>query len=82
MREYKARKRKLPLGFGERLASVIYAKDLTFLQIERYTGISHTNIGDYIQENMIPSAYTLYALCTYLNISADWLLGLRKENEK
>lgn len=70
------KKRKLPIGFGSRLNKSITNSGLSVSEIERLSGVNHSNICDYISEKMLPSAYNLYALCKTLNVSADYLLGL------
>lgn len=73
------KKRKVPTGFGERLYNIIIESKMSYYEIEQKTGVNHTNLYEYVQETMLPSAYNLYALCKLFNVSADYLLGLSKE---
>lgn len=72
------KKRKVPMGFGKRLNIAITNSGMTLTTIEKMCGVHHSNICDYVQETMLPSAYNLYALCQTLKVSSDWLLGLDK----
>ena len=54
--------RQAPEGFRERLTEAFYKSDLSTADIERMTGINHTNI------------FTLSCLCNVLHVSADYLL--------
>lgn len=75
------KKRKVPTGFGDRLEQAIIASEKTYAEIERDIKVDHSNLHAYISETMAPTAFNLYALCKYLNVSADWLLGLESKAE-
>lgn len=76
------KKRKLPVGFGERLNHAIMLSGLSLSEIERRSGVSHGNISHYCAEVMLPSAYNLYELSRVLHVSSDWLLGLSDVMER
>ena len=67
-------KRRPPEGFGERLREVIYKSGYGVTELGRLSGINHSNISQYISEEMAPSAWTLASLCKVLKVSADYLL--------
>lgn len=67
-------KRRPPEGFGARLREAVYKSGYSNNQIERLSGVNHSNISDYMSEKMAPSAWTLASLCKALNVSADYLL--------
>lgn len=75
------KKRKCPPGFGDRLSALLWERDVNVYQMERETGVHHSNIISYTREEMLPSAYNLWALCNYLHVSSDWLLGLSDTKE-
>ena len=39
-------------------------------------------VSDYKVGKSIPSVDTLYLLCKYLDVSADWILGLSDDDNK
>lgn len=62
---------------SNRLKEVLLDSELRFVDIENQIGVNHTNLSQYCSGDMMPSVYNLYALCKLLNVSADWLLGLK-----
>ena len=67
--------------FGERLNMVLYEQELSQADLDRRTGIGRANISRYVCNKQMPTVDSLIAICKTLNVSADWLLGLRKERE-
>ena len=67
-------KRRPPEGFGERLREAIYKSGYSTNELERLSGVNHSNISQYTSEEMAPSAWTLASLCKVLKVSADYLL--------
>ena len=67
-------KRRPPEGFGERLRETVYERGYTTNELERLSGVNHSNISQYMNETMAPSAWTLASLCKVLKVSADYLL--------
>lgn len=78
----RSHKRKVPSGFGKRLEQAVFKSNLSTQDIERMSGVNHSNIYEYIDERMLPSAYNLYALCKTLKVSADYLLGLEVQDNE
>lgn len=67
--------------FGERLNMVLYEQKLSQSDLDKRTGIGRANISRYVCNKQMPTVDSLIAICKTLNVSADWLLGLRKERE-
>ena len=67
--------------FGERLNTVLYEQELSQADLDKRTGIGRANISRYVCNKQMPTVDSLITICKTLNVSADWLLGLRKERE-
>ena len=67
--------------FGERLNMVLYEQKLSQSDLDKRTGIGRANISRYVCNKQMPTVDSLIAICKTLNVSADWLLGLRKERD-
>lgn len=67
--------------FGERLNTVLYEQELSQADLDKRTGIGRANISRYVCNKQMPTVDSLIAICKTLGVSADWLLGLRKERE-
>lgn len=67
--------------FGERLNTVLYEQELSQADLDKRTGIGRANISRYVCNKQMPTVDSLISICKTLNVSADWLLGLRKERE-
>ena len=72
-----------PRGFPERLAQAIYDSGLNCCQICDRTGhkIERKSIYSWRSGDTTPNATHLMYLCTVLNVSADWLLGISNKKE-
>lgn len=65
-------------GFGERVLEAAEKTGLTRREIERRAGFTgKSQIYKYVSMHQMPSAYKLAKLAKVLNVSTDWLLGLR-----
>ena len=67
--------------FGERLNMVLYEQELSQADLDKRTGIGRANISRYVCNKQMPTVDSLISICKTLDVSADWLLGLRKERE-
>ena len=67
--------------FGERLNMVLYEQELSQADLDKRTGIGRANISRYVCNKQMPTVDSLIAICKTLHVSADWLLGLRKERD-
>lgn len=67
--------------FGERLNRLLYEQKLSQVELDRRTGIGRANISRYVCNKQMPTVDSLISICKTLGVSADWLLGLRKERD-
>ena len=71
-------KKRPPEGFGERLRETFYNSGYSLTEIEKRTGISHSNFLSYIKEEMAPTVINLAIICKFFKVSADYLLFGKK----
>jgi len=64
------------MKFTERFNEVLQQSGKTQVEIARALNITKQCVNDYKTGKSVPSIETLYALCKYLDVSADYLLGL------
>ena len=64
-------------GFTERLNQAIWDSDKDITLICKQSQISRTNLYDY-RNGILPKIDNLARLALTLNVSADWLLGIKK----
>lgn len=76
-RKRKVRKPQMVHGFGERLNTAIKDKGITQTALEKQIGVSHGVIYSYINYGTMPSALRVAKIATVLNVSCDWLLGVK-----
>jgi len=62
--------------FGERLREMRENRAVSMCELARRMGTSQQNISRWEAGDTIPSAQTIVMLCAFLNVSADFLLGL------
>lgn len=63
---------------GERLQRIIFEKDINLAEMSRKTRISRTTIWELIYNGRNTGVYQLAAVCKYLGVSADYILGLKE----
>jgi len=63
--------------FAQRLEKLMVDRDLYPSDIQRITGIKRQRIYEYLQGVNQPSAYNLKRIAEGLNVSSDWLLGIK-----
>ncbi len=73
MGEYK----KIDLTFSRRLEQVMIERNLYPAQVSKLTGIRRNLIYDYVQGTHQPNAYNIKLISIGLQVSADWLLGIK-----
>jgi len=66
---------------AEKIAQVVYDSGLTQSEVGEVIGRDRKVISAWINCWGIPNAVTLAKFCQHFNVSADWLLGLTKENK-
>ena len=62
--------------FTERFNDVLKTCGKTQVEIARAVNVTKQCVNDYKKGKSVPSVETLYYLCVYLDVSADYLLGL------
>ena len=65
--------------FGARLTKLRAEKGITTSALGRVIGVSSTQMGDMEKGRTTTSMARLYMLCQYFGVSADYLLGLKDE---
>lgn len=69
--------RIMDLTFARRLNQIMIERELYPGDVQRLTGIKRQRIYEYIQGVVQPSAYNLKRLAEGLDISVDWLIGVK-----
>ena len=64
------------MKFTERFNELVTISGKTQVQIAKEINVSKQCVTDYKTGKSVPSIETLYLLCKFLEISADYLLGL------
>ena len=64
--------------FGLRLKRAREKKGLNQTELGLATGLKPSAIGHFEKERRAPSFKNLYILCSALNVSADYILGLKE----
>lgn len=63
--------------FQSRFNECLYYSAIKQTDLAKAVGVSKQCISDYKSGKSLPSLETLYLLCRYLDVSADYLLGLK-----
>lgn len=66
-------------GFADRLNRAIWNSGLDTREIERRANVSHGCMWSYRERGVTPKCDVLVRLAVTLNVSTDYLLGLKKE---
>ena len=64
------------MKFTERFNELLKQSGKTQVEIAKALNITKQCVNDYKTGKSLPSLETLCALCRYLDVSADYLLGL------
>ena len=67
-------------GLGDKLRILREAKHLNQSQVAKYLGISTTAVSEYESEIKTPSLEVFARLVAFYDISADYLIGISKDN--
>ena len=65
--------------FSNRLQEAIDDAETNKTEMERDGVCDRDTLKSYVNRSKMPSGRTLLYICNYLNVSADWLLGLTNE---
>ncbi len=60
----------------ERLREVIKEAPHSQKEIAKAIGVSAQTVSKYMRENIFPALDTLAKLCAFLDVSADYVLGI------
>lgn len=66
-------------NFGEHLKQIRLENDLTIRELAKKTNLSIGSISLYENNKIIPTATSIIQYAKALNISADYILDLKKE---
>ena len=64
------------MEFTKRFNEILTQSGKTQVEIAKALNITKQCVNDYKTGKSVPSLETLYSLCKYLDVSADYLLGL------
>lgn len=64
------------MKFTERFNEILKQSGKTQVEIANALNITKQCVNDYKMGKSVPSIETLYSLCKFLDVSADYLLGL------
>ncbi len=64
------------MEFTKRFNEILQQCGKTQVEIAKALRVSKQCVNDYKTGKSVPSLETLYLLCMYLDVSADYLLGL------
>lgn len=70
-----------PYRFPETLRKTMKEREASGADIRRETGISEMLVSLYIHGKSVPSAYNLFRLANYLDVTTDYLLTGEEEKE-
>lgn len=62
-----------------RLKRALTAKNISQRELGRRIGATQTSVSYYVNGKRLPGPVVLFKICRELDISADWLLGLKRE---
>lgn len=67
------------MKFQERFNEIVKISGKKQTEIAQAVGVSKQCVSDYKSGKSAPSVETLFLLCRYLDVSADYLLGLSND---
>lgn len=74
MVERRQRAEKRAERFGQRLKKIRAARGLTQIELQRMTGISNDQIGDYERGRMLPGLLNMLLLADALKVDLNWFV--------
>ena len=72
-----ARHKKIDFTFAQRLEKILIERNIYPAQLARMTGLNRSAIYSYIDGTAQPRAYAIVKIAQALDVSADYLLGLK-----
>lgn len=71
-----------PNRLHRRLQRALTAKGISQRELGRRIEATQASVSHYVKGKRLPGTVVLYKICKELDVSADWLLGLkRKESD-
>lgn len=67
--------------FGEKLKALRIKKGITQKNLADNLGLANATISAYEQNSKYPSVEVLIEICSFFNVSADYMLGLSESME-
>ena len=68
-------------GLRCRLKQAVADSNLSMTDISRKSGLSRSRLWSYLIDDVSPSVYSLARLSKTLDVSSDWLLGLKEDRK-
>lgn len=65
--------------FKDRLKELRLSRHMNRAELERFCDLHKGSISIYEKGTRYPDVFTLVKICKCLNVSADWLLGLKED---
>lgn len=62
--------------FNDRFNEYVEANKVNLTELAAFCGITKSNISNWRKGNNVPSLEVFTLVCKYLDVSADYLLGL------
>ncbi len=72
-----ARHKKMDFTFAQRLEQIMHERQLYASDLSKITGIPERTIRDYTSGIYMPNAFAIKRIAVTLNVSADYLLGIK-----
>ena len=66
-------------AFKDRLKELRLSRHMNRTELERFCDLHRGSISIYEKGARYPDVFTLVKICKGLNVSADWLLGLKED---
>lgn len=66
-------------GLDKRLREAVADSNMTIVDIARKSGVRRDYIWNYLMNYRTPGVYQLFQLAKVLNVSMDWLLGMKED---
>ena len=72
----------MEITLGKRIKQAMESKNMKQYELAEKTYITQTTISRYITGERTPDAINLKAICEALDVSADWLLEIRENQQE
>ena len=69
------------MNFKDRLKELRLSLHMNRAELERFCDLHKGSISMYEKGYKFPDVFTLFKICKGVNVSADWLLGLKEDKK-